>query len=309
MYAYVRNNPIVGIDPTGEDTYFVNRKLGSAQGPPASKYNPLSHQLGVTTGPPTAEHPNGVVEHTSSWNAGQTTLDDETDIGVALEALDQGQGRWAGGEELATDLPGQRTVAEDGDILRAVVDVNRERAARFVATVDRVLAPLADKIVAVLGLAFKPNTDDMRDAPSLVILPELAKQGARIQAHDPVGMEEARKLMPDLHYFDDAYDAVAGADVLVILTEWNSYRALDLARLERALRRAHVPMAFSQGFNPHPKISWIGAAPWWTERRILATQLRAASYPCSTVKPALRPATGRRPEAGNRPAPGRCWGR
>jgi UDPglucose 6-dehydrogenase len=94
--------------------------------------------------------------------------------------------------------------------------------------------------VAALGLTFKPNTDDMRDAPSLVILPALAKQGARIQAHDPVGMEEARKLMPNLDYFDDAYDAVAGADVLVILTEWNSYRALDLTRIKTLLKIPNI---------------------------------------------------------------------
>ena len=86
--------------------------------------------------------------------------------------------------------------------------------------------------MAALGLTFKPNTDDMRDSPSLVILPELVKRGARVQAHDPVGMDEAKKLMPDLGYREDAYDAIAGADVLVILTEWNSYRALDLKRIK-----------------------------------------------------------------------------
>jgi UDPglucose 6-dehydrogenase len=94
--------------------------------------------------------------------------------------------------------------------------------------------------VAALGLTFKPNTDDMRDAPSLVILPELVKRGAAVQAHDPVGMEEAKKLMPGLRYCDDAYDAIAGADVLVILTEWNSYRALDLKRIKTAMRTPNI---------------------------------------------------------------------
>ena len=99
---------------------------------------------------------------------------------------------------------------------------------------------VAGKTVAALGLTFKPNTDDMRDAPSLVILPELMKRGAKVQAHDPVGMDEAKKLMPDLGYRDDAYDAIAGADVLVILTEWNSYRALDLKRIKTIMRAANI---------------------------------------------------------------------
>jgi UDPglucose 6-dehydrogenase len=95
---------------------------------------------------------------------------------------------------------------------------------------------VAGKTVAALGLTFKPNTDDMRDAPSLVILPELVKRGAKVQAHDPVGMDEARKLMPELGYREEAYDAIAGADALVILTEWNSYRALDLKRIKTIMR-------------------------------------------------------------------------
>jgi UDPglucose 6-dehydrogenase len=126
-------------------------------------------------------------------------------------------------------------------LIEATVAFNEARKHQMA---ERVVAALggsvAGKVVAALGLTFKPNTDDMRDAPSLVILPELAKRGARIQAHDPVGMEEARKLMPDLHYFDDAYDAVAGADVLVILTEWNSYRALDLARIRTLLNVPNI---------------------------------------------------------------------
>src|SRR5689334_20760593 len=108
-------------------------------------------------------------------------------------------------------------------LVEATVEFNDDRKRQMA---KRVVAALGGKTVAALGLTFKPNTDDMRDAPSLVILPELMKLGVKVQAHDPVGMAEARKLMPDLHYYDDPYDAVAGADALVILTEWNSYRAL-----------------------------------------------------------------------------------
>jgi UDPglucose 6-dehydrogenase len=126
-------------------------------------------------------------------------------------------------------------------LVEATVEFNDARKRQMAR---RIIAALGDdargKTVAALGLTFKPNTDDMRDAPSLVILPELVRRGVRVQAHDPVGMAEARKLMPDLHYFDDVYDAVVGADALVILTEWNSYRALDLGRLKSLLRSPNI---------------------------------------------------------------------
>lgn len=116
--------------------------------------------------------------------------------------------------------------------------------ARKLQMVDRIADALDGKVdgktVAALGLTFKPNTDDMRDSPSLVILPELQARGARVQAHDPIGIAEARKLMPDIRYFEDPYEAMADADVLVILTEWNSYRALDLVRVKTLLRRANI---------------------------------------------------------------------
>jgi UDPglucose 6-dehydrogenase len=126
-------------------------------------------------------------------------------------------------------------------LVEATVEFNdtrkRQMAKKIVAALG---GKVAGKTVAALGLTFKPNTDDMRDSPSLVILPELVEQGVKVQAHDPVGMAEARKLMPDLNYFDDAYDAIAGADALVILTEWNSYRALDLGRVKSLLRSPNI---------------------------------------------------------------------
>jgi UDPglucose 6-dehydrogenase len=90
------------------------------------------------------------------------------------------------------------------------------------------------KTVAVLGLTFKPNTDDMRDAPSLVIVPMLQAAGARIRGYDPEGMDEAKKLL-DIELCSDAYEAISGADGVVILTEWNEFRALDLGRLRSLL--------------------------------------------------------------------------
>jgi len=126
-------------------------------------------------------------------------------------------------------------------LIEATVEFNEARKLQMVDRIDAALDGAVDgKTVAALGLTFKPNTDDMRDSPSLVILPELLARGARVRAHDPVGIAEARKLMPDIQYFDDPYDAMAGADVLVILTEWNSYRALDLSRVKTLLRSANI---------------------------------------------------------------------
>jgi UDPglucose 6-dehydrogenase len=126
--------------------------------------------------------------------------------------------------------------AADLAIVETVVQVNEARKARMA---DKIITAcggtVAGKTIAVLGLTFKPNTDDMRDSPSLAILPRLATAGAAIRAFDPAGIDEARNLMPELVYCDDAYDAAAGADALVLLTEWNEFRALDLARIGRLL--------------------------------------------------------------------------
>ncbi len=126
-------------------------------------------------------------------------------------------------------------------LIEATVDFNE---ARKLNMAERIVAALggspAGKVVALLGLTFKPNTDDMREAPSLAIAPALIKSGAAIRAHDPEGMAEARKLMPDLAYCADPYEAMTGADAVVFLTEWNSYRALDLARMKAVLRQPVV---------------------------------------------------------------------
>jgi len=95
---------------------------------------------------------------------------------------------------------------------------------------------IAGKTVAVLGLTFKPNTDDMREAPSLAIIPALRAEGARIQAYDPEGGREACRLL-DIDLCNDVYQAISGADGVVILTEWNEFRALDLDRIKTLLKR------------------------------------------------------------------------
>ena len=106
------------------------------------------------------------------------------------------------------------------------------------------------KTIAVLGLTFKPETDDMRDAPSLPIVSRLAEEGASVRAFDPVGMEQARPMLPQsVHYCSDAYDAADGADVLVIVTEWNEFRALAPDRLLRAMR-GRLLMDLRNVFDP-----------------------------------------------------------
>jgi UDPglucose 6-dehydrogenase len=126
-------------------------------------------------------------------------------------------------------------------IVETVVAVNDARKEAMAARIATACGGSIDgKTIAVLGLTFKPNTDDMRDAPSLAILPMLLEQGARIRAFDPEGMDEARALLPDLEYCSDAYDAVNAADAVVILTEWNEFRAIDLDRMKSLLRRPVV---------------------------------------------------------------------
>jgi UDPglucose 6-dehydrogenase len=126
-------------------------------------------------------------------------------------------------------------------LIEATNDFNESRKLQMA---ERVVAALggsvAGKVVALLGLTFKPNTDDMREAPSLAIAPALIKAGATVKAHDPEGVAEARKLMPDLSYCADPYEAMTGADAVVFLTEWNSYRALDLKRMKAILKQPVV---------------------------------------------------------------------
>jgi len=132
-----------------------------------------------------------------------------------------------------------RTAQEYGSparIVEAVIQVNDTRKG---AMASRVISAaggsLRGKTVGVLGVAFKPNTDDMRDAPSLAIVPALQDAGASVRAFDPAAMHEAKSLMPGVTWCEDAYDVAQGADVLVLITEWNEFRALDLARVATAM--------------------------------------------------------------------------
>jgi UDPglucose 6-dehydrogenase len=135
-------------------------------------------------------------------------------------------------------------------IVEAVVEVN---AARKKAMAEKVIAhcggSVEGKTIAVLGLTFKPNTDDMREAPSLDIVPALQGAGARVRAYDPVGLEAAKRLLDGVVWCEGAYETMEGADALVIVTEWNAFRALDLARVKR-LMKAPVMIDLRNIYDP-----------------------------------------------------------
>jgi UDPglucose 6-dehydrogenase len=135
-------------------------------------------------------------------------------------------------------------------IVEQVIQVNSERKKRMAQRVIEACGgSVAGKTVGVLGLAFKPNTDDMRDAPSLDILPALRAAGAKLQAYDPAAMGEAARLLSGIDYKEGAYEAAKDADCLVVLTEWTQFRALDPKRLKQLLRQP-VVVDLRNVFNP-----------------------------------------------------------
>src|SRR5436189_1098914 len=129
----------------------------------------------------------------------------------------------------------------DFALLRAAVEINAERAGHFVRMIEKALAPLDDKRVAVLGLAFKPNTDDMREAKSTEVVERLVQLGAQVRAYDPVAMDNARRVLPaSVVYCDSPYAAAADADAVALITEWNEFKFLNLERLRAVMRRPVV---------------------------------------------------------------------
>ena len=133
-----------------------------------------------------------------------------------------------------------KTANDHGSPVRIIDTVVEVNAARKKAMADKVMTAAGGsvdgKTIAVLGLAFKPNTDDMRDAPSLDIIPALTAAGAKVKAYDPESMHEAKELMSDVSYTGTPWDAIEGADILVIITEWHQFRALDMARVKSTMK-------------------------------------------------------------------------
>jgi len=150
-----------------------------------------------------------------------------------------------GGSCFPKDCQALVRTAEEMKAPLAIVDtVLRVNDARKRSMARRVVEACGGSVegltLAALGLTFKPNTDDMRDSPSLAFLPALSDAGATVRAFDPEGIAEAKKLMPELDYRSDPYEAMDGADALILVTEWNAFRALDLTRVKRLLRRPLV---------------------------------------------------------------------
>jgi UDPglucose 6-dehydrogenase len=122
-------------------------------------------------------------------------------------------------------------------LLRAVMEINRDQRRQVVHKLREIIGSLAGKVIGLLGLAFKPNTDDMREAPSIEIIHLLQNEGAQIKAYDPVAMDNARRILRDVTLCDDAYQTAGGCDAVVIVTEWNEFKQLDMGRIKAAMRR------------------------------------------------------------------------
>jgi len=156
--------------------------------------------------------------------------------------LDAGIGY--GGSCFPKDVKALAALAERFDyhpeLLQAVMDINRDQRMVVIDKLRECLEELPGRVIGLLGLAFKPNTDDLREAPSLDIAKVLLAAGAVVRAYDPAAMEGSRRILPDIEYMDDAYETAAGADAIVVITEWNEFRYLDLGRVKQSMRRPVV---------------------------------------------------------------------
>ncbi|MCX8118352.1 MAG: UDP-glucose/GDP-mannose dehydrogenase family protein [Desulfobacterota bacterium] len=121
-------------------------------------------------------------------------------------------------------------------VLESVIQANEFQKQRMVEKIEEMVGGLSGKKIGILGLSFKPNTNDIRESSSIFIIEALLKRGAKIKAFDPAAMEEARKVLPEIEYGDNAYDVAVDADALVLVTEWNQFRRLDLSRIKGLLK-------------------------------------------------------------------------
>lgn len=161
---------------------------------------------------------------------------------IGQHFLDAGLG-W-GGSCFPKDVLALAYMAEeeglDPKVLNAVTDVNYERRAQVSKHLELMLGAVKGKTIGLLGLAFKPNTDDMRDAPSIDIAQDLTAKGATVRSYDPIAMNNARGLLPAVQMFDDPYSMAKGCDALVIVTEWNEFKQLDLGRIKGLLKKPFI---------------------------------------------------------------------
>jgi UDPglucose 6-dehydrogenase len=125
-------------------------------------------------------------------------------------------------------------------VVDAVIEANELQRQAMVPKIEKLVGDLNGKQIGVLGLSFKPETDDMRESPAIDIIREMQRLGAQVKAFDPVAMEEARHCLPDVEYATDEYDAIRDADALVIITEWNQFRALDMEKVKSLLKSPKI---------------------------------------------------------------------
>ncbi|KXK04805.1 MAG: nucleotide sugar dehydrogenase [Acidobacteria bacterium OLB17] len=149
-----------------------------------------------------------------------------------------------GGSCFPKDTRALTTVADDFGvetrIVDAVIEANERQRDAMLVKIEKLVGDLSGKRVAVLGLSFKPETDDMRESPATDIIKKMVEKGASVKAFDPVAMAEAKHVLPDIEYAEDEYSAIDGADALVIVTEWNQFRALNLEKVKELLRSPKI---------------------------------------------------------------------
>jgi UDPglucose 6-dehydrogenase len=149
-----------------------------------------------------------------------------------------------GGSCFPKDVAGLVQIGKDHQfefrLLPQVLEVNRDQRKQFLKKVHRALGSLKGKTVAVWGLSFKPNTDDMREAPSVAIIPELTAKGVKVKVYDPVAMPQAKLFLRNVKYCKNAYEAAKGADAVLVLTEWNEFIQIDFQKLKKIVHKAVV---------------------------------------------------------------------
>ncbi len=128
----------------------------------------------------------------------------------------------------------------DLKLVTVAVEVNEDQKLWMIEKIRNVVGKMSDKTIGILGLSFKPNTDDMREAASITIINGLLKEGAKVRTYDPAAMDEAKKIFPHITYCRDTYEVVKDADALIFLTEWNQFRSLDLERIKKSLKQPIV---------------------------------------------------------------------
>ncbi len=158
---------------------------------------------------------------------------------IGKQFLDAGVGY--GGSCFPKDVSAFIRIAEnlgyEFDLLKAVQKINEEQKKYFLKKIEETLWVLGDKVICVLGLAFKPDTDDMRNAPSIDIIKFLQKEGAKIRAYDPKPMKNAKKILPNIKYCKSPYEAAKNSDAIIIITEWDEFKHLNLAKLRKSMTR------------------------------------------------------------------------